>query len=125
MDWIKLLLRLTFGGFMLFGHGIAKLSKFADSNIRFPDPLGIGTTLSLSLTVFSEVACSALLILGLFTRFASVPLLVTMLVAVFIVHSADPLISRELGVLYLAVFISITVLGPGKYSLDFIIRKKK
>ena len=83
-DWASLILRLTFGLLML-SHGIPKLMKLMDGNMEFGDPIGIGVPASLALTVFAEVLCSALLVIGLWTRLALIPLIITMAVAVFIV----------------------------------------
>ncbi|MGB1041036.1 MAG: DoxX family protein, partial [Flavobacteriales bacterium] len=76
-----LILRVVAGAAMLT-HGVGKFeSLFSGEPIRFPDPIGMGATTSLALAVFSEVLCSILLIVGLGTRFAAIPLLITMLVA--------------------------------------------
>ena len=74
--------------------------------------------MSLALTVFAEVLCSGLLMVGLFTRLATMPLLITMLVAVFIVHGADPLGKKEPALLYGLVYATLFFTGPGKYSVD-------
>jgi putative oxidoreductase len=41
-----------------------------------------------------------------------------MSVAAFIVHFDDPFKSKELALLYLAGYLIIFVIGPGKYSID-------
>lgn len=113
-----LLLRLVAGSFMLT-HGIGKFSTlFGVDPIQFPDPIGIGATASLALTVFSEVFCSILLILGLATRFAAIPLIITMLVAAFIMHANDGFGKQELPLIYTTVYLVIALLGAGKISID-------
>lgn len=65
----KLILRLTFGLTMMT-HGKGKLMDlFSGNPIDFPDPLGVGATTSLGLTVFAEFICSALVALGLLKGF--------------------------------------------------------
>ncbi len=124
IDTASLLLRLTFGFLMLFNHGWGKFMRFfEDGPVKFGDPLGIGTELSLGLAVFAEVFCAGLLVLGLFTRLATIPLIITMAVAAFIVHINDPLSRMESALLYLTVYIVILLLGPGKFSLDRMIKK--
>ena len=125
MNGIKLLLRIVFGGFMLAAHGVGKIDKLFQSNMHFADPLGIGEYPSLILVLFAEVLCTALIVMGLFTKWATVPLIITMLVAVLIVHKGDAVFTRELPILYLAAFSAIGILGSGKYSLDFVLRKKQ
>ena len=123
-DISLLLLRLTFGGLMIVNHGIGKMNKLlTGGEIKFPDPLGVGTELSLQLTVFGEVICAGLLVLGLFTRLAALPAIITMLVAGFIVHGADPFGDKEGALLFLIPYVILFVKGAGKYSVDGLLFK--
>jgi len=117
-DIALLALRAGVGSAMLFGHGLGKLMSFSEHSGAFPDPLGVGSTTSLGLTIFAEVACAALLIAGAFTRIAAFFLAFTMATAVIVIHAADPFQKKELALIYLVVFAFICVRGPGKYSLD-------
>ena len=119
-----LLLRLGGGGFMLT-HGLPKLLKlFTVGAGRFPDPFGIGATASLSLAVFSEVFCALFLMLGLRTRWASLPLIVTMGVAAFVIHGADPFRKKELALVYLCIYLALALLGGGRFSLDALFTRR-
>ncbi len=123
-DIALLLLRLTFGGLMLVNHGWGKMMNlFGDAPIEFMDFMGLGQPVSLALTVFAEFLCAALVVLGLFTRWAVIPLIITMLVAIFMVHINDPFAKMELGIIYLMAFTAIGLAGPGWYSLDAQFRK--
>lgn len=114
----KLILRLGMGGFMIT-HGWPKLMKlFAAGPIEFGDPIGLGPTLSLILTVFAEFVCSILLIVGFKTKWAAIPLAFTMLVAAFVVHGDDPFSRQEKALMYAVAYIVIALIGAGKYSLD-------
>ena len=93
LDGALLFLRLFIGGMML-SHGWAKLASFSTLSATFPDPLGVGSTLSLLLILFAEVGCSCLLIFGLMTRLAALPLMFGMLMAFFVIHGADPFAGR-------------------------------
>lgn len=120
-----LIVRIAVGSFMLT-HGIGKFETLiSDEPIKFADPIGVGTTASLALTVFAEVFCSVLLILGLATRFAAIPLLITMLVAAFIIHAEDGFKKQEFALLYGVIYITIALIGGGKYSLDFLVFRRK
>lgn len=113
-----LILRLSAGGLMLV-HGLPKLMKlFAYGPIQFADPFGIGATTSLILAVFAEVVCAILLILGLKTKLASIPLAVTMFVAAFMIHASDPFKVKEKAILFLLMYISLMFTGAGKFSVD-------
>ena len=118
-----LLLRLGVGTLMIAGHGWRKLANFVEISGRFPDPLGIGSLASLSLAVFAEFVCSLALIAGFFTRAAVIPLIITMLVAVFIVHIDDPYKRQELALMYLLPYLTILLAGPGEISMDAILRR--
>ena len=110
---------------MFLGHGLGKFQKLiSGAEIKFLDPFGLGATTSFSLAVFSEFFASALIIFGLFTRFSSLTLIVTMAVAAFIAHSDDPFGTKEKSLLFLVSYILLFLTGPGKYSLQTLINKK-
>ena len=124
IDLVILILRLAAGVFMLT-HGMGKFSKlFSGEPVKFADPIGLGETTSLALTVFAEVGCSILLIFGLATRFAVIPLIITMIVAAFLVHGADPFGKKELSLLYLVLYTVIGIAGAGRFSIDHMISRK-
>ncbi|MFV0141518.1 MULTISPECIES: DoxX family protein [Empedobacter] len=123
IDLSLLLLRIAVGGFM-FTHGFGKLQKLVNGNFEFGDPIGLGPEISLGLTVFAEILCAFLVLVGLFTRLAVIPLIITMLVAVFIVHADHDFGKKELGLFYLINYLVIFLSGAGKYSLDKLILKK-
>ncbi len=112
-----LVLRLGFGGLMLT-HGIPKLMNYSTLASQFPDPIGMGSQISLLLAIGAEVGCSLLLILGLFTRLATLPLIITMLVAALIVHGADPFAKKEAALTFLISYVTLLMTGPGRYALD-------
>lgn len=122
-DWASLILRLTLGLLML-SHGIPKLMKLINGTIEFGDPIGIGVPASLALTVFAEFLCSLLIVVGLWTRLALIPLIITMAVAVFIVHINDDLGTMEPGLMYLLSYCALFLLGSGTYSIDAILKRK-
>ncbi|NDF97732.1 MAG: DoxX family protein [Chitinophagia bacterium] len=112
-----LLLRLAAGG-LIIPHGFDKLIHFVAKAKEFPDPLHVGSVVSLSLVIFAEFFCAFLLVAGLMTRLVVIPLLITMAVAVFIIHHGDVLGEGEHAALYLAAYIALLFTGPGKVSLD-------
>lgn len=112
-----LLIRVTFGLLLLINHGIDKLKHFAERQNSFPDPIHIGHMPSLMLALFAEVFCAVFLILGLFTRIMAIPVVITFAIVVFMVNKGYSG-NSEIGVLYLAGFFSILLMGPGKYSID-------
>src|SRR5687768_12721816 len=113
-----LVLRVGAGSLMLMNHGLDKLMHFSQKAGGFADPFGIGSTASLSLTVFAEFFCSVFIILGLFTRLACIPLVINMAVALFIAHQGDFFGKGELAGLFLVCFVTLLFAGPGRVSLD-------
>jgi putative oxidoreductase len=121
LDLGLLLLRLVAGSAMLT-HGWPKLEKALAGSTQFADPIGVGPELTLYLAILAEFLCSLLVMLGFATRVAVIPLIATMLVAFFIVHSADPFAIKESSFIFTGIFASLFFTGPGKYSLDYSIK---
>lgn len=117
LDLSLLILRLGSGGMMLT-HGIPKLMRLAEGNMKFSDPIGLGPELSLIATVFSEVICALLIVFGFWTRIGAFFLGFTMFVAAFIRHLEDPFGQKEKALLYFVMYLVLWIAGSGKYSLD-------
>ncbi|MEQ9073662.1 MAG: DoxX family protein [Sandaracinaceae bacterium] len=118
LDVGLLVLRVTIGSMMLLGHGLPKLMTFGEKLHRFPDPIGVGSEVSLTLAVFAEVVCAGLIAVGFATRLATIPLLVTMLVAALVIHGDDPWARKEFALLYAIPALTLLLTGPGKLSVD-------
>ncbi|WP_047245538.1 DoxX family protein [Maribacter thermophilus] len=103
---------------MMLTHGLPKFQKLISGNFQFGDPIGIGAAPSLFLAVISEFICPILIIIGYRTRLLSIPVAITMAVAAFIAHGSDPFGTKEKALFYLVAFITIALVGPGKYSID-------
>lgn len=113
-----LLLRVGFGILMIATHGLSKLMEFSTLQNTFYNFMGIGSRFSLVLAIFAELFCSMFLVLGLFTRLSVIPLIITMLVAIFGFNAGQPFIKSEVAILYLTVFVTILFVGPGRISVD-------
>lgn len=121
--WL-LIFRIATAGFMLT-HGYPKfLRLLSGENIKFADPFSIGSYSSFVLVVIAEFICSILIILGLGTRISAFILAINMAVAAFYAHAADPFAKKELALMYLLLFITILIFGPGKYAVDYAIAGK-
>ena len=117
-----LILRVAAGAFMMT-HGLAKIQNFTELSQTFADPIGLGPKFSLILIIFAEFGCSILLILGLLTRLAAIPLTIGMIVAAFVAHSPFTFGQSEMALLYLAIFVSFFFMGAGRFSADHFIGK--
>jgi putative oxidoreductase len=126
--WLPaLLLRVTIG--LIFAstgwgkvHNIDKVTAFF-TELKIPMP-----HLNAIVVGWSELVCGSLLVLGLATRFAVIPLIVSMIVALLTairpdIHGFLDLVAKEEFV-YLMVLVAIGILGPGKASIDRFIAQK-
>lgn len=110
---------------LMWTHGIPKFMRLLEGNMKFGDPIGLGSTPSFILVNFSEVLCSLFILLGLGTRLATIPLIISCLVAAFVAHADDPFGKKESLLLYILIYLTLLVLGSGKYSLDALISTPK
>lgn len=118
------LLRIGFGLMLTLVHGWPTLKGFLEGQHHtYPDPLGIGSYLTMGLMTFAEFFCALLVTLGIYTRLALIPIVTGFSIAFFVQHAADPFGYKELSFHYLLVFIILLVAGPGKYTLGTFFRK--
>ncbi len=123
-DLALLLVRLGIAALMLT-HGIPKLMMLVSgAPVQFPTVMGMSAKLSLGLAVFAEVFCSAFILTGFATRLATIPLIITMLVAIIFIHAADPIAIKEPALHYLLVYAVLLFAGSGKYSVDYLLNRK-
>ena len=115
-----LLLRLGVGLPMLAQHGMPYLTHFDEEAVRFLPLFGLDSGTTLALAIVAEVGAAALVVVGLFTRLASLALAVTMAVAFVMVHGArlDGEQSGELAFLYFVGSAALSVMGPGRFAWD-------
>ncbi|UUV20475.1 DoxX family protein [Paenimyroides aestuarii] len=118
-----LLLRLCLGGLMISNHGWIKIVHFETLKTQFLSILGLGSHVSLILAIIAEILCSILLIFGLYTRWALIPLIITMLVATT-VHGWQIFGEAEMSFLYLIGFVFLMIAGPGDNSIDARMEKR-
>ncbi len=129
------LLALRVGAFisLFIKHGIEKItpSSFSEMAPNFPDPAHIGHIPSLLVATGSDAVCSILLVLGLCTRFAGAYVFVVLSTAWIFTHhfmflgkGLEPK-HGELIVLYITQSLALALLGPGKFSLDWLLWNKE
>jgi len=97
------------------------IAQWFDS-MNYPLPL-----LNAYLAGTTEAAGVLLLLLGLGTRLVSIPLMFTMLVAIFTVHMGNGFAAGDNGfeipLYYFLMLFVLMAYGSGKYSIDFIMKK--
>ena len=117
-----LILRVFFG-LLFFTHGIDKMLNFNSLVDSYPDILGFGSYMTLMVTIFCEFCCSLFLITGRLVRVMTIPMIIAMGVAFFDVHDAM-MPEGELALIYFITFIILLLVGPGRFSLDYLIDTK-
>lgn len=130
VDAALLLLRLGAGGMFAIGHGLPKAMKYSQLKSGFPDPLGMGSQLSLTAAIFGELVCGTLIALGLFTRLACLPAMFTMFIGFAVIHRGGPWFlpgegAKEPAIVYFVMFAAIFIAGPGRWSLDRMLLGRK
>ena len=98
---VALLIVRVFIGFAMLSHGFPKLQMLLEGKSDFFDFLGLFSRISLGFLMF------------------------TMIIAGFVVHGADPFEKREMSLIYLSVYLLLMVFGVGKFSVDYMIEKRK
>ena len=101
----------VFGGHIgMLAEGVAKMG------FPFPEVMAWAAALS-------EFAGGICIALGLFTRPAALSVFITMSVAAFVAHSADPLKVKELALAYWTISGALVFLGAGSFSVGNLVKK--
>ena len=116
-DLGKFILRISFS-LMMLTHGTSKVDRLFADEIKFSDPIGLGSFLSLILIAFAEFLAPIFILIGFKTRWFSIFPVIGMAVAAFISHWEDPFPRKEKALLFMFGFLVIAMIGPGKYSID-------
>ncbi|HZW36366.1 MAG: DoxX family protein [Deltaproteobacteria bacterium] len=137
-----LILRLGIGGYLVT-HGWGKLQMvLAGEFAKFGDPIGLGSGMSLVLVMTAEFLCALAVAFGAATRLAAAPVVISMGVAAFVAHAANPWTmekayvlfmsgaakswaSKEPALLYLIPFLALVFTGAGRFSIDGMIRRHR
>src|SRR6266850_7564176 len=140
-QWAPLPLRLMIGyGFM--AHGWAKLSRGPTGFAKLLEHIGAPLPEATAwVSALIEILGGLAILAGAFVAVASIPLIVTMLVAMFTVHlrygfsaintiglTADgPQFSPpgyEVNLLYIACLLALILLGAGPFSIDRLLARR-
>ena len=119
----KLVLRLTLGVLMLF-HGVAKVIHTGTLDYIGGNLAGIGLPEMLAYGVYvGEIVAPLMLIVGVFTRWGGMLIVVNMLFAIGLSHMGDLFALTEHGgyrlelqFFYLFCGLAVMFLGSGRYA---------
>jgi putative oxidoreductase len=124
-DFGLLLLRVLFGLYLAFGHGLGKITGGPEQWAGLGGTmeifgLGFAPTFWGFMAAIAEFVCALLVAVGFLTRPAALLVVINMSVAAtaHITGVIDG--GPEMALLYGIAFLSLVFVGPGKYSVDEI-----
>jgi putative oxidoreductase len=122
LRWLALLLGRLAVGLLFLSTGWGKVHDLPKVATYF-ESLGIpAPQFHAALVGYSELLCGSAIVVGLFTRLATIPLIVSMVVAILTARRADlhglfDLVGFE-EFTYGVVLLMLSILGPGAASID-------
>jgi putative oxidoreductase len=116
-DAALLFLRVTASVLVLLVHGLPKALHVASQLDAIEDPLHLGKALTLAFAIFAEVVCPLLMIAGIATRLAALPIMVVSAVALGLVHREWTLDQGQFAWMLLILFGTIAIGGAGRYRI--------
>jgi putative oxidoreductase len=125
LDWLAPLIGRLAVGLLFISTGWGKVNDIPKVT-HFFETLGIPAPgFQAVLVAYSELVCGSLLVVGLFARLATVPLIVSMIVAILTAKRSDlhglfDLVGFD-EFTYLCVLAMIAIIGPGAASLDRLV----
>lgn len=143
--WLGLLSLRLLLSWDFFESGLEKLhgnNWFADIQEKFPFPFNlVAPEISWQMATWFELLGGIALLLGLATRFFSVSLIVLTVVAIASVHWPDSWNTYsellqgygftdqgfgnfKLPVIFIGMLLPLMLLGPGRLSLDHLLRRR-
>ena len=118
--------------FAAYEFGEAGLAKwrgenwFADIRDAFPFPFDLlPAGLSWNLAMGAELVVPVLLVLGLLTRLGALALMILTAVAWYAVHAGNGYNVCDNGYKMAFIYLLLLLQGAGKYSLDYLLFRKK
>ena len=120
--WLRMLMGLGIahhGYGKIFGGRIAQFTEGV-AKLGFPMPEVFAWAAALS-----EFVGGLCIALGLKTRVAALCVFMTMSVAAFLRHAADPFSVKELALAYWTMAGALILMGSGPYALDTLINRRR
>ncbi len=123
-DWGMLLLRVAVSLEIAIVHGFKKIGVGVSQAENIPNPLHLPDAFNNVFAIAANIVFPFFVLIGLFTRLATLPTLAVTLTGYFVVHWNDSLLEKDTPFIYSLIFLVILMLGPGKYSIDNALYKK-
>ena len=129
VDFVPLLLLRLYLFYVLWFAGVGKIDSF-DKFSGYLGTLGVPLPdIFTWLVILTEAGGAVLLLVGLFVRWATIPLLIVMFFAGYLVHYQNGWPHEANGIEFAAIYslmlLSLLCFGGGKYlSLDYWVSSK-
>lgn len=108
---------------LMLVHGTKKIGIGIAEPEKVPNPYHLPEVINQYLAIAANLIFPVLVILGVFTRLAVIPILALTLTGYFVVHLHDSPSVKDIPFMYSLSYLLLLVLGPGRYSLDHLINK--
>ncbi|WP_353850842.1 DoxX family protein [Flavobacterium sp.] len=119
------LLFVRFNCVLLLNHCLIKIVEYPNYYVKWLSPFSALSFLTCSFTIFTELVCTCFVFIGFLTRLALIPLIILMLITVFTIHDSETIGIRESSILYLLMYFVLIKTGPGLFSIDHLLKKRK
>lgn len=103
---------------MIYGRALDLVLLITHPTLIYPDPFVLGVEVAWGLTVFCELVCPLLVMLGIATRLTALPPALSVLIAGLLVPKTPTWAQQELALLYALPFLVLVVTGAGGYTFD-------
>jgi putative oxidoreductase len=123
-DTTILLFRVIVATQLMVVHGLKKIGIGTGVAETVPNPFGFPNWFNDSFAIAANLIFPLFIIVGFYTRLATIPVLAVTLSGYFIVHWNDPLLISDVPFMYSLSFLMIAFSGAGKHSLDNLLRNK-
>lgn len=109
---------------MMIVHGLKKIGAGGAQAEVVPNPFHLPEVVNQLFATSANLVFPVFVIVGLFTRMATLLIVAVPLTGYFIVHGCDSLLIRDVPFMYSLSYILVLLLGPGQYSLDYLITNR-
>lgn len=120
-DMGMLFFRVVLSLELIAAHGLKKIGFGVAIAEQIPNPLGLPESVNSLFAISANLFFPILVIFGFLTRLAVVPILAVTLTGYLVLHWNDAALVKDTPFMYSLAYLLVLVLGPGKYSMDFLI----
>jgi putative oxidoreductase len=103
-------------------HGLKKIGIGTGIAEAVPNPFNLPVEFNKMFAITANLIFPLFVIIGWYTRLATIPILSVTLIGYFVVHWGDPLLMSDIPFMYSLSFLFIACCGAGKFSIDKIVR---